>query len=291
MNQLRTITVPAGIGDFIWLAMKLINSGEKFNIKLPDGSPQRGHQILELLPELVGGYQYTPKLSYKKINENNIQSYKSKWGQITEKEFYLSANTHLESGFRLEKFLPDLPITYRLKYDTKAEDKIMARTLLPDGPKYIGIYTSAYGNARHEHYNGWATEEWVWLIDQLHMGNKDFVFVIIGAPYDADLSNMVMREMLLRGIRFVNTVGQPLSAVIEILKRQFYFIGFPSGLSILNETLGQNGLMFYGYRITGIINSWADPERIKSGEIKECLFCEPRKIYDWLKNDYKIFDK
>jgi hypothetical protein len=291
MKQLRTITLPAGIGDGLWVLMKLVNSGEKFDFRIPDSSPQRGKRIFDLLPQVANSCTYVPGLSYKKLAQDNIQNRKKNWSRIIANEFSLSANAHLESGQRLEKFLPDLPITYRLKYDTKSEDKIMARTLLPDGPKYIGIYTSAYKNARHEHYNGWGPVEWIWLIRKLHQESKDFVFVVIGAPYDSDLSDMVMKEMLLGGIKFVNTVGQPLSVVIEILKRQFYFIGFPSGLSILNESLSKNGLMFYGSRIKGIINSWADPERIKNGDIKECLFTEPEKIYEWLKTDYKIIDR
>jgi hypothetical protein len=120
---------------------------------------------------------------------------------------------------------------------------------------------------------------------------KKFKFVIIGAKYDEDLANMIMERLERAKIPFVDTIGQPLPVVIEMLKRLFYFIGFPSGLSILNETLQKSGLMFYGHKIKGIINTWAHPLRIKNGDIKECLFCEPQKIFDWLKNDYKIFDR
>lgn len=291
MTNYRTITIPAGIGDWLWIASKLLHTGEKFNIILPDGQPQRGHQILELMPDLVASHRYAPDLNYEKLKKHNIQEKKKEWRWITEKVFALSANTHVEAGKRIEAFLPDLPPTFRMEFATSESDKKKAAQLLPEGKKYVGIYGSAYRNARHHHYNGWGPAEWLKLIKWLHKKRDDFSFVIIGAPYDADLADMIMAELKLCRMPYVNTVGQPLSVVVEILKRQFYFLGFPSGLSILNEYLGKNGLMFYGHRIQGIINTWADPERIKSGEIKECLFAEPEKIYDWLVNTYKLLDR
>jgi ADP-heptose:LPS heptosyltransferase len=288
---MRTITTPAGIGDFAWLAQKLVHTGERFNIRLPDSTPQRGHQILELMPDLVNSYEYVPGLSYSKLALANIQNRKRKWSRITPQEFSLSANQHLEGGSRLEDFLPDLPTAFKLNFATTATDRIKARDYLAEGPKYIGIYGSAYKNARHSHYNGYGPAEWLELIKRLHAGCNDFVFVIVGAVYDEDLAGMLMTELLGTKIRFVNTIGAPLSVVIEILKKLHYFIGFPSGLSILNELIGKDGTMFYGDRVKGIINTWADPKRIKNGNIKECLFCPVSKIFDWLKNDYKIFDR
>jgi hypothetical protein len=291
MKELRTITTPAGIGDYLWIASKLLNTGEKFNVIMPDSSPQRGHQLTDLMPYLIASHKYQEGLGYRIIDRRNILGSKSRWSHITEKSFYLSANRHLEAGRRIGEFLPDLPPTYKMTFITGEEDKAKAEELLPVGPDYIGIYTSAYKNARHEHYNGWAVPEWSWMIRQLHKERK-FVFVIIGAQYDSDLSEMLMDELSGAGIPFVNTVGQPLGVVVELLKRLYYFMGFPSGLSILNEYQhGCDGLMFYGERVKRIINTWADPVRIKNGNIKECLFTDPEKIYEWLKNSYQIFDR
>lgn len=287
----RTIITPAGIGDFLWLAAMLINTGEKFNIIMPDGSPQRGHQVMELLPQLVASHTYAPNLSYSILKERNIQSQRPYWRNIPDSKFYLTANLHLETGNRIEEFLPDLETSYRLQFTTSEKSKSKSVELLPAGPNYIGIYGSAYRNARHKHYNGWGPAEWFSLIKKLHQDNNNFSFVIIGAEYDTDLADMLMGELRTLNIPFVNTIGQPLNVVVEILKQLVYFIGFPSGLSILNEYMGKNGLMFYGGKVSGIINTWADPERIKNGEIKECLFAPPEVIYDWLINYYKLLDK
>ncbi|WP_276483575.1 hypothetical protein [Paraflavitalea pollutisoli] len=290
-NSLRTITIPAGIGDQLWLWSKLQNAGEKFNIRMPDGQPQRGHQVCELLPNLVSSFEYVPKLGYKKLSDGNIQNKKNEWKKINEKEFFLSANSWLESGKRIEGFLPDLPTSYTLDFATSEEDKMAVASLLSQKKHYIGIYTSAYSNARHQHYNGWGPDEWLQFCKLLYSQDQDVDFVIIGAKYDEDLAELLMAQLKASDIPFTNTIGEPLSMVVEILKRLKYFVGFPSGLSIINEMLGKDGVMFYGHKVAGLINTWADPERIKAGNIKECLFCDPARIFDWIKNDYQLFKK
>lgn len=288
---MRSITTPAGIGDGLWILSKLLHTSERFKFFIPDSSPQRGKQIYDLLPQVSVSCTYIAGLSYDKLAKQNIQNTKKHWKEINEHVFALSANSHLEAGKRIEEFLPDLPPTFKMDFATTEQDKAKAAALLPAGPKYIGIYGSAYRNARHTHYNGYGPAEWLRLIQMLYKEDKNFVFVIIGAEYDADLAEMLMKELKEQKIPYVNTIGEPLSVVMEIMRRQFYFIGFPSGLSILNEYMGLDGLMFYGVKIKGIINTWADPVRIRNGDIKECLYAEPEIIFNWLTKTYKILDR
>lgn len=286
---MRKITVPAGIGDNIWLIQKLINTGEKFDFVLPDGQPQRGHQIYELLPQVCNSVSYSPGLNYSKLKQNNIQKLKSNWKQIQDQKFFLTANEWLEEGKRLEGFLPDLPITYNLDYVTTEDHTLEAEILLEKKAPYIGVYASAYSNARH--WNAWCENEWMEFIEMVHSANPDVTFVMIGATYDIDLADKIIAGMKEKDIAYVTTIGQPLPVVVEVLKRLKYFVGFPSGLSILNESLGKDGVMFYPKHLQPMINSWAHPERISAGNIKECLYCEPAKIFDWIKNDYQLFKR
>lgn len=289
-NNYRTITVQPGIGDAIWVLQKLLNQNEKFHFKIPDGSPQRGKALFDLLPQISASAEYAPGLTYKKITRDNIQNTKRKWAQIKEAEFFLSANQHLESHRRIEDFLPDLPTMYRIDYATTQKDtEIAAKLLYDDSRRYIGIYTSAYSNARNA--GGWELESWFKLIRLIHAKCKDITFVLIGASYDVGITERLTIEMRRNFIPFEDTTGQPLGVVIELLKRLSYFIGFPSGLSIINETLGKDGVMFYMKKDVGIINSWAEKGRIGAGNIKECLFCAPEQIFDWIKNEYNLFDK
>lgn len=281
----RTITTCAGIGDTLWLFQKLINQPEAFNWLIPGGHPRRGHQVFELFPQLTASFDWVDDLGYKKIKAT---SYRGKWSG-TPSRFTLEANTHLEAGRRIEKFLPDLETSYRLSPNTVDEDGKMAHFLLYGNPippishrpRMIGIYTSAYSNARHT--GGWTVEEWLQFVNLLP---TDYTLVFIGAPYDTGIAHEVMDRC---GRPFVNTIGQPLGVVIEILKRLEVFIGFPSGLSILNELIGaKRTLMFYPTNLAKMINTWADPSRIESGEYKGCLWCSPEDIGKWVSKNWSL---
>jgi ADP-heptose:LPS heptosyltransferase len=288
--KIRKITAPPGLGDFIWLAQKLIHANEKFHVVMTENTPQRGHQLLQVLPQLIASHEYAPGITYSKLKKENIQNKKKQWSQVKEREFHLTANEHLELGNRIEEFFPDLPTSYSLNYATSEQAaKAAGKLAYDDSKRYIGLYTSAYSNSRNA--GGWNMLDWLKLIRLMHMKNKDLCFVIIGAIYDVGITEALVDELRMARIPFINTTGQPLPVVIELLKRMRYFIGFPSGLSIINETLRKDGVMFYTQKDKGIINTWADPVRIRAGNIKECLFCPPAGIFDWIKSSYQLFEK
>lgn len=280
---MRTITTCAGVGDWVWCAMKLLNTGEKFHIQIPDGTPQRAHGIMNILPQLVESFEYVPGLNYATVNRNNITNSKRNWHQIGEEKFYLSANVHLEHGRRIEDWLPDLPTTHRIEYVTTHEDKQAARLLLPGGGKYIGIYTSAYSNARN--WAGWTVTEWIEIV---RLFGKGYTYVIIGAPYDVGIVQELMYVMAAEGFEYINAIGVELGGTVEVLKRLSYFLGFPSGLSILNATLGKKGVMFYPANLHLMQNAWADPAMIADGSYKGCQFTAPGKLHEWIEKNVEI---
>lgn len=288
---MRTITTCPGIGDFLWLAMKLQSTAERFKIVMSGGMPQRGHQVRALLPDLVGDHEYGPVIPYATVNTNSIQNTKRLWSQINEQGFYLSINSHLEGGKRIEEFLPDLDTSFRLRYYTTAEDKSSAVRLVPAGAPHIGLYTSAYNNSRN--WGFWNEKQWFSLVRMLHKANKDFVFVVIGAEWDVDLSTKLIKLMKDNRIPHVNTVGYELGTVLECMRRFVYAFYFPSGLPILSETGGGSDCaMFYPPdKLPKMPGTWCDPRRRENGGFKECFFCTPEQIYDWVINTYQILDK
>jgi hypothetical protein len=275
---MKQITTCPGIGDIIWLLMKLVNQTEMIDFRVGDNHPQRSHQLQRLFPNLINSFEYIPDAGYKAIKRNG---YKGKWA-LAQQSIYLEANSHLEAGKRIEKFLPDLKTSFRLEY--KSEGRLSPS--FEEKKNYIGIYTSAYSNARQ--WGGWGADEWLTLIGLIKKRRPEYKYVFIGADYDIGISQKVMAMM--KKEDYVNIIGQPLPAVIETLKSVVeYFIGFPSGLSIINETLVCNKtIMFYPRHLENLINTWADPERIESGDYKGCLFCEPEKIFNWMVENKKL---
>jgi hypothetical protein len=273
----RKITVPAGIGDNIWLLMKLINTGEKFDFQLPDGKPQRGKQIFDLLPGVSASCEYVPNLTYKKLAKQNIQNKKKNWKDISEKSFSLSMNEHLEQGNRIEEFLPDLSTTFKINWDTNIFTPYVEQDL-PNTSNYIGLYGSSYSTSRA--WGFWDEHKWLELAKLIHAHNPEYVFVIIGAEWDLDLGRNLVTLLEKNNIPHINTIGNELGYVIELMKRLKYFFSFPSGLGILAPTVDCPVTMFYPPHLIKMMNTWASLEDIQSGQYKGCQFCEPKKIFD-----------
>lgn len=285
---MRKIKVCAGIGDNIWLLQKLINSGEQFDFELPDGKPQRGKQIFDLLPQVANSATYVPGLTYKKLADRNIQNTVPLWENVKLRSFYLSANTHLERGKRIEEFLPDLPTTFRIPWNVQPHAKLPTT-------KYIGIYGSSYSTSRS--WGFWDANKWFELIKMIHKHDPQYTFILIGAEWDLDLvgdlveliraNNFAPRNGNKR-ISYVNTVGSSLGSVIEVMHHLDYFFSFPSGLGILAPTVGCPVTMFYPKHLRLMMNAWASPEDIETGLYKGTQFCEPDAIFKWVIDNKKI---
>ncbi len=288
---MRKIKVCAGIGDNIWLLQKLINSGEQFDFELPDGKPQRGKQIFDLLPQVAASATYVPGLTYKKLADRNQQNFNPLWQNIKLRSFYLSANTHLEQGKRIEDFLPDLKTSFRIDWDTPGTSWIDH-----GGKTLIGIYGSSYSTSRS--WGFWDAAKWFKLIRMIHhLEHGKFRFVLIGAQWDLDLVGDLIKYIGLYNsggsrsedkVDFVNTVGESLGHVVDYMSQLDYFFSFPSGLGILAPTVGCPVTMFYPTHLKKMINAWASPEDIETGSYKGCLFCEPEEIFKWVIDNKKI---
>ena len=285
---MRTIRTNPGIGDACFIFQKIINSGEKFNFQIHNGPPQRGKQIFDLLPQLSASCEYVPGLPYSVVGPRNIQRTKKYWRLIQEQEFFLSANEWLEAGNRIETFLPDLPTSYSLPFQT-AEWEEVVKTDFPGGP-YIGIYASAYSTARAWGFWG-ASTGWYDLIWMMHEYIPEATFVQIGADWDIGVADEIRALMIQDHVPFISTIGKPLGYVIEMMKRLAYGFYFPSGLGILSGLLSRPSVMFYPPALPRLATTWADPQIIADQSFKECQFCGPGDIFRWVKDSYQLKNK
>lgn len=289
----RIIRTCAGIGDGIFLIKKLVNTEEKFHIKLPNGTPQRGKQIWDLLPQLAESCEYIPGLNYKFLERYSIHRQSNKWYDVGQTEFNLSMNKHLEDGHRIEDFFPDLDTKFLIDWNLKP----WASQVKNDFPtrvktKYIGIYASAYSTVRQ--WGFWDWREWLWLIQQMHAERPNWKFVIIGAEWDGDLASGLTKALEENKIPFVSTIGKELGYVGNVMKRLSYGFYFPSGLPIFSETIqGASDLtMFFPPHLVKMMGTFCDPARKHSNNrLKECLFCSPESIYKWWVEVYKGYEK
>lgn len=301
---MRTIITCPGIGDICFLFQKLINQPEKFHWEIWDGvkngaqaQPQRGHQVFDLLPQLTESFTYIPNAGYNKIKRN---SYSGSWITAPRGKFILEANAHLESGKRIEDFLPDLETSFILPFQTSEEDYLKACEIIDFNyskfiageSKLIGIYTTSYNNSQY--MSGWLIDEWCDFITLLQNYNPEFKFVFLGAAYDRGISDEVMKRM--EPVSYIDLIDKTtLPVLIEILKRLHCFVGFQSGLLILNEMIGaRQTVMLYSPALQDMMGTWPDPKRIDDGSYKGCTFgagkhlLKPEKLFDWLKQNNKL---
>lgn len=276
---MRLIRTPAGIGDNIWLFMKLINANEKFDFHITNSLPQRGKQIFDLLPAVANSCSYVPGLSYASIRAASQQFDTVNWSSIQEKAFALSCNFHLENGRRIEDFLPDLPTSYILPYHISGV--LFDLAALPPASEYIGYYCSSY--AGNKAWGQWNENQWFDLAQKIHAEKPGACFCIIGATWDIDITSKLIRLLRLNNIPYYDSIGKPFPYIVEMMKNLDYFIGYPSGLSILNETLGAKGtFMFYPLHLEKMMYAWADPARISDHRYLPCQFDTPQNIFDFM---------
>lgn len=293
MQQYRTINVPAGIGDSVWLMMKLINSGEKFNFLLPGGIPRRGKQIFDLIPSLTKTANYDPDLYYPQIEKNNIQLRKQKWESITEPEFCLSANNWLEAGNHISEFFPDLATTYALPWELGEFEPLVQKDIeevVSNNnhfmPTFIGIYGSSYSTQRA--WGFWEEKEWLELIKALFKLNPKFHFVMIGAQWDTDMASKLMKMMDIWYIPYFNTIGKPLGYVMELMKRLEFGFYFPSGLGILSGIAGHASMMWYPKFLKPMMHKFIWPDE---NDFHELLMNQPKDVLAYCKKYTNLFEK
>jgi hypothetical protein len=273
MNQQRTIKVPPGIGDTLWLIQKLINTGEKFYFAMPGGKPRRGKQVFDLLPMIGEGY-YDTDLYYQYVKAYNVQGTKNKWSEINEHEFHLTANEWLEAGHHISEFLYDLPTSYKLPFQTDEWRVEVMEDFVDYGPELIGIYGSTYSTQRE--WGFWGAQQWWELIKPLHDQRPEAVFAIIGAEWDSSFCSDLMAILKSHGVRYLDTVGRPLGYVIELMKVLRYGYYFPSGLGIISGLQGHASIMFYPPHLRPMQGKWKEPD---NSDLIETQFTAPGEVY------------
>ena len=285
---MRTITTAPGLGDVLWVFMKLVNQPEKFDFIFPveketvadkDNVQTRAFQLEVLLPDLMNS-------SIHKVIKFGRQirpyAHRGTWAELNgRQEMIIEANSHLEMGRRIEDFLPDLDTSFIIDFKTSNENRKEAVEILwkITGGKICGIYTSNHAKSRES----WLIEEWVEFLNLIKKNYPEYKFVFIGAEYDWPLTGAIASHFAPED--YAVCVNEDLGTTIEVLKRLDLAVTFQSGISIINELIGaRQTVMLYwdDQKHRNIIEAWPDKKRIANGQYKGAIFCPPEKIFQWL---------
>lgn len=279
---MTTIALPSGIGDCAWAYSKLKHAG-RLSYEVADGWPYRTVPFLELLPEVAaatyGQFTYQEIIAFEQVQQIGNGT---RWGDLAARGWdrcFLEPNRHLEMGRPLAKWLPDLPTDYHFPIHTQLAQRARADALLEHLPRPLtGISAASYRGS--EAWKTWGYPEWARFLAMLQ-AEVGGTIVLLGGFWD-DLTATLADD------GYPCLVGKTdVGAAVECLKYLDHFVGFSSGLGMVNTILwGKTFLLWPDHQVE-LSRSWACPEMLETGTYDVSLWRDPEEVIErvrqWVK--------
>ena len=235
---------------------------------------KRSMPFCKLLPKVkeveYGEFDY-------KFLKRRPQDIQKDFLENTDKIVYLTANEHLDNGGRIEKYLPELPTDHYYKIEHPAEAEEKAERLLADCIYPLGI-AMAHKDVNNA-WNGWTPLEWLVLIKTLRKKFPYMTPVLIGAFWDRNLSNKLIKYLEAEHIEYIDLVGKlSLAESLAVIRRLPFFFSFASGLSILAVKEKVNTVMLYPEKLRKLMYAWCPYESLIKGWYMPSLWERPIDI-------------
>lgn len=274
------LIVPAGIGDWSWIWSKVYSvRSEIDSVRIVDGAPRRTKEYVQACGvkdadydlEITGG-QYVfilsteSALGYSWINRPT-------WEQIKHNQTLLiEANQHLENGYKLADWLPDLLCYYHYPLYVSEQDRQRAREItvraikgdrysqphpMKEGP-IVGISCASYKGS--DAWRTWGREEWIDFLKRvMTLGWRP---LLVGGGWD-DLTYTVACELDLP-----STVGKTsVPQMIEQMALLDSYIGFSSGMNVIRTVLNKTAFALWPCNDRCdqqlLSTSWAPPKMLE----------------------------
>lgn len=277
-----TFYVPPGIGDFSAMYSKLCNIDRKIIIRASNDSPNRISPFLDILPRIEnGGYAGHNAM----ISVGQTLPPGTNLASLKDGDYFLSINSWLEEGGKVANWIPG-ETTYHYETNTDVNTLAAAEFLVDIGQAgipIIGVYCSAYGNARH--WGFWTYREWREFLELvLTVVPKDTQFIFLGAEYDLQIAEHLHAWMESCDIPSQLTLGSfHIGTTLEIIRRLNYFFSFPSGLGFLADVVDTPHTMWFPKNLVKMMNSFTDPENYESLQSFHSLFTTPVLAFEMFK--------
>lgn len=268
-----TFMVPPGIGDFSAMYSKLCGLNREISIQVTRDGPNRLLPFLDILPNIkssgYGMFGTGITLTHTLPPGTDLQT-------LPEDKYFLSINNWLENGGTVDAWIPG-PTDYHFPFNIPDNLIQAARNTLKEveGRPLIGVYTSAYGNARH--WGFWGPQDWCKFLKLIYrMVPKETVFVFIGAEYDLGISAEVHAMLREEDIPSLYTLGDfHIGSTIELIRHLSYFFIFPSGLGFLADVVNTPNLMWFPEHLKSMRYTFTDPKNVEDGISSHALYMTP----------------
>ena len=294
------VAIPAGIGDAVWSLMKIphllrIYGADQVEIGLCGPPPYRSLPFVERF-DFVSSAEYSrwQCVEANPFTPEGVYNWApSGVGWHHEFDWMLQANRHLESGQRLETWLPEYETDWGIadRFRFLASELRVAREFAAAHGPYCVLYLGPEaGNTVAGHNRGalWTPEEWGRLAESCRrLGLK---VVVVGASYDRPYLERHVAPHL--GDFVDRCGGWGIGQTFAIIQRSQFVIAYQSGIGIFSVYLGIPTACFWrpqGDSITTagyvsfderMASAWAPRDALASGRYLPLIYtqCSPETI-------------
>ena len=243
---LLRVAVPAGIGDSVWALTKIphllrLYGAEQAHIGLCGSAPYRALSFVERFDfvasaentrwECLEAHVTTPEGVYNWAP--------SGIGWHGEYDWMLQANRHLESGLRLETWLPEMETDWRIADRFRFTSREVREAIEFErrhGPYCVFYLGPEQGNTTWGHNRGpfWTPPDWGALAR--HFRELGLKIVVVGATYDRSYFDKHAGQQL---GECVNAIGNwSIGQTFSIVQRARCVVAYQSGIGIFAVYLG-----------------------------------------------------
>lgn len=282
MNSAKPVTValPLGIGDTHWAVTKFralseFHEGRPIHAYINEDWQHRSIGFLQMVPSLEKVFPsgkaptdivFQMKPTYMHPRWSTLKG-SANWNGF---DYLLVPNGHLEKGFPLETWLPELPTEYIYPLNYPPGTKEEAAELFKPGD--VILYPSGIGPNRGFHADNWTRHDWARIIQILN--NRGVEPVLVGADNNDDTAYRDLLMRLIPDCRVRDLVGKTsIPVVFAGIEIASVWVGFNSGLGIVSAMLGVPTVMLWSdarYPLIGasralhhkMQRSWLPEERL-----------------------------
>lgn len=255
--------VPQGIGDSTWALQKVQALAAAHNQTIIDiyvagggcGVPERRavsflrrFHFVRLADALPVSIMVSPEITGDYIWNYHPDGWDNQCGLDL---YWLSPNTPLERGQRLESWLPametrwDLAKDFMFRLDELAYAKQLADQLGSFAVLYMSSELANSGGASHNRGPLWTPAQWIEL-GELLLKTGIQNLVVIGAYWDLSFWENQIKPHLPSPERWHSFIGQwEIGTSFAVIREARFLIGYQSGMGIFSTNLGVPTAMWW----------------------------------------------
>lgn len=243
-----TFVLPPGIGDVVWALTKIksIAGGRPIDVIL-SGDPRQevDRRCVPFLKRFGfirdAQVMNVPILQDESQRTDNRGRYRYVSDGISGNYHFLIPNTTLESGRRLEDWLPEHPVDWDVMRDFSWDGTERGEELAKQLGRFVCFYLGPEtGNTSEGHNRGWLWTTQDWLDLGAGMTKRDVKVVVLGAPYDRSFYERYLQENVrLHGQCWIDLIGHlEIGNTFRLLREARCLVSYQCGLAIGNHYLG-----------------------------------------------------